>query len=62
MNHQKPVNKEQSEEANLLPVPSGERRILTAREFQGLADVPPEAEWFANIDNRQTPPSVSERH
>ena len=27
---------------------------MTAREFQGLADVPPEAEWFANIDNRQT--------
>ena len=27
---------------------------MTAREFQGLADVPAEAEWFANIDNRQT--------
>ncbi len=27
---------------------------MTAREFQGLADVPPEAEWFAHIDNRQT--------
>jgi site-specific recombinase XerD len=24
---------------------------LTALEFQGLATVPPEAEWFANIDN-----------
>jgi hypothetical protein len=24
---------------------------LTALEFQGLAAVPPEAEWFANIDN-----------
>ncbi len=34
--------------------PTGEQRVLTAREFQGLADVPPEAEWFANIDNRQT--------
>lgn len=38
-----------------LPVvaPSGSR-MLTAREFQGLADVPPEAEWFANIDNAGT--------
>ena len=38
-----------------LPVllPSGSR-ILTAQEFQGLADVPPEAEWFANIDNAGT--------
>jgi len=29
-------------------------RRLTAVEFQGLADVPPEAEWFANIDSLQT--------
>ena len=29
-------------------------RRLTAVEFQGLADVPPEAEWFANIDSVQT--------
>ena len=38
-----------------LPVvtPSGSRK-LTAREFQVLADVPPEAEWFANIDNEGT--------
>ncbi len=28
--------------------------MLTAREFQVLADVPPEAEWFANIDNEGT--------
>ena len=27
---------------------------LTASGFQGLADVPPELEWFANIDNPQT--------
>jgi integrase/recombinase XerD len=26
----------------------------TAKEFQGLADVPPEVEWFANLDNVQT--------
>jgi integrase/recombinase XerD len=24
-------------------------RRLTADEFQGLADVPPEVEWYANI-------------
>jgi site-specific recombinase XerD len=30
------------------------RRVLTALEFQGLAAVPHEAEWFANIDNPRT--------
>ena len=30
------------------------RRALTALEFQGLAAVPAEAEWFANIDNPRT--------
>lgn len=29
-------------------------RTLTAREFHELADVPPEMEWFANIDNPRT--------
>ncbi len=32
--------------------PSG--RLLTAAEFHRLADVPPEAEWFANIRNPST--------
>lgn len=27
---------------------------LTATEFHGLAQVPPEAEWLANIDNPRT--------
>src|SRR5262249_887435 len=27
---------------------------LTAKEFQGLAEVPPEVEWFANISNSKT--------
>ncbi len=27
---------------------------LSRAEFQGLTDVPPEAEWFANIDNAKT--------
>jgi len=30
------------------------RRTLTALEFQGLAAVPLEVEWFANIDNPRT--------
>jgi integrase/recombinase XerD len=29
-------------------------RLLTAAEFQRLADVPPEVEWFANIRNPST--------
>ena len=29
-------------------------RQLTAARFQGLADVPSELEWFANIDNKST--------
>jgi site-specific recombinase XerD len=29
-------------------------RLLTAAEFQRLADVPPEVEWFANLTNRHT--------
>ena len=27
-------------------------RKLTAAQFQQLSDVPPEMEWFANIDNK----------
>lgn len=29
-------------------------RLLAAAHFQRLADVPPEVEWFANLDNGQT--------
>jgi hypothetical protein len=29
-------------------------RLLTAAEFQRLADVPPETEWFANLTNLHT--------
>jgi site-specific recombinase XerD len=32
----------------------GSERLLTRSEFQGLAAVPAEVEWFANIDNPQT--------
>ncbi len=31
-----------------------DERRLTAIEFQGLSEVPPELEWFANIDNTRT--------
>src|ERR1700732_1695989 len=38
-----------------LPTPiEPTSRLLTAAEFQKLADVPPEVEWFANISNRHT--------
>ena len=37
----------------LLKVAS-KARLLTAAEFQRLADVPPEVEWFKNIRNRHT--------
>ena len=37
----------------LIPVQKDERK-LTAREFQSLANVPAEAEWFANIENANT--------
>src|ERR1700682_173250 len=30
------------------------KRLLTAAEFQRLADVPPEVEWFKNIRNPNT--------
>jgi len=36
--------------AEILPL----NRLLTAAEFQRLADVPPEIEWFANITNPST--------
>jgi integrase/recombinase XerD len=35
-----------------LPAPiTPAERLLTAAEYRRLADVPPEAEWFANIAN-----------
>ena len=29
-------------------------RLLTRDEFNALADVPPEVEWFANLENPNT--------
>jgi len=34
--------------------PAGEKSLLTREEFQRLANVPPEAEWFANLENENT--------
>ena len=31
-----------------------EGRLLTREQFQGLAQLPPEAEWFVNIQNPRT--------
>lgn len=37
----------------IIPTAPAGRR-LTDEQFQGLADVPPEVEWFANLDNART--------
>src|SRR6266550_2587010 len=37
----------------LVPKPAADG-LLTRKEFQQLADVPAEVEWFANIDNQRT--------
>lgn len=43
------------ENENNLPTPSPDStRLLTNADFKRLAEVPPEVEWFANIDNAQT--------
>ena len=39
---------------DILITPSSTPRLLTALEFQHLAEVPPEAQWFANLDSLQT--------
>jgi site-specific recombinase XerD len=36
-----------------MPVAARDR-LLTRPEFQGLSEIPAEAEWFANIENQQT--------
>jgi site-specific recombinase XerD len=37
-----------------LPAQPSQERMLTRAEFQRLSDIPPEAEWFANITNPNT--------
>ncbi len=39
---------------NLIELATDQGRALTAARFQGLAEVPSELEWFANIDNKST--------
>ena len=36
-----------------ISTPTGER-LLSKPEFQRLSEVPPEAEWFANLGNENT--------
>lgn len=43
----------QSKHLTLRPV-ALPRRALNSAEFSQLGDVPPETEWFANIDNPHT--------
>ncbi len=38
----------------LTPIARADSRQLTAAEFYQLGNVPPEAEWFANLDNPRT--------
>jgi site-specific recombinase XerD len=47
------MDEDKKEEKNLVPKTVTEG-ILTAAEFQNLANVPAEVEWFANIDNKRT--------
>jgi integrase/recombinase XerD len=40
-------------EAAVVPL-APQERILTRAEYQRLSEVPPEAEWFANLQNKHT--------
>ena len=42
------------ETAGQALIPVSTHRILSAPEFQLLADVPAETQWFANVDNPNT--------
>ncbi|MFT0175098.1 hypothetical protein ACLKMY_40700 [Paraburkholderia mimosarum] len=39
---------------SVLPTLPDRAQRLTAAQFHRLAEVPPEAEWFANLDNPRT--------
>ncbi len=47
------MEESKNQQKSALPTPIV-RGLLTRKEFQQLADVPPELEWFANIDNART--------
>ena len=61
-NHERVKKKKNANRSESLTVTAGDaghgtvpaNQKLTAAEFQGLATVPPEAEWFANIQNPRT--------
>ncbi len=44
----------QSDSLNRASSAPGGRITLSAAEFQGLADMPPELEWFASIESKHT--------
>src|SRR5450432_1568006 len=47
-------SKDDEAEFSNLPTPANEERLLSKAEFQRLAEVPPETEWFANLTNENT--------
>ena len=47
-------SKEEQNANSNTPIAVNEERLLSKTEFQRLADVPPEAEWFANLTNENT--------
>lgn len=42
-------SKGSKEDIPQVPIAVGQERLLSKVEFQRLADVSPEAEWFANL-------------
>ena len=48
------MTEETSDSAELVSTGQDESRLLTAEQLQGLAEVPPEVEWLANILNKHT--------
>ena len=48
-------NGDENEDQNLVPITGkGNNNLLSRAEFQQLAEVPPEMEWFANLGNPRT--------
>jgi hypothetical protein len=48
------IQEAKHEESLGMALETGEGRRLGRAEFQGLSDMPPELEWFANLDNPRT--------
>src|SRR6516225_4597375 len=47
-------SKGSKDEFSQAPIAVDQERLLSKIEFQRLAEVPPEAEWFANLTNENT--------